>query len=125
MIYTGTETRNPQYTHQHLPRYLSYFMIRYMENVKPGKNGGGWFDPFQCSYNPASYADQGYLTLLGKAAEVTLFSLGNLISRDYALFVPVAGYVMDSADEFLGELGKPTGTAAYVPYHSSHVVIVK
>ncbi|NLO39871.1 MAG: permease, partial [Ruminiclostridium sp.] len=119
MIYTGTETRNPQYTHQHLPRYLSYFMIRYMENVKPGKNGGGWFDPFQCSYNPASYADQGYLTLLGKAAEVTLFSLGNLISRDYALFVPVAGYVMDSADEFLGELGKPTGTAAYIPYHSS------
>lgn len=119
MIYTGTETRDPQYTHQHLPRYLSYFMIRYMENVKPGKNGGGWFDPFQCSYNPASYADQGYLTLFGKAAEVTLFSLGNLINRDYSLFVPIAGYVLDSADEFLGELGKATGTAAYIPYHSS------
>jgi hypothetical protein len=119
MIYTGTETRDPQYTHQHLPRYLSYFLMRYLENIKPGKNGGGWFDPFQCSYNPASYADQGYLTLLGKAKEVTLFSLGNLINRDYSLFVPIAGYVLDSTDEFLGELGAPTGTSAYIPYHSS------
>jgi hypothetical protein len=118
MIYTGTETRDPQYTQQHLPRYLSYFIMRYLENVKPGKNGGGWFDPFECGYNPASYADQGYLTLFGKAAEVTLFSLGSLISRDFSLFVPIAGYVLDSADEFLGELGNPVGTATYVPYHS-------
>lgn len=44
MIYTGTETRDSMYTQQHLPRYLSYFIMRYMENVKPGKNGGGWFD---------------------------------------------------------------------------------
>jgi hypothetical protein len=119
MIYTGTETRDPQHTHQHLPRYLSYFLMRYLENVKPGKNAGGWFDPYQCGYNPASYADHGYLTLFGKAREVTLFRLGSLLHRDFSLFVPIAGYVLDTADQFLDQLGNPVGTAAYIPYHSS------
>jgi len=117
-IYTGTETRDPQHTQQHLPRYLSYFIMRYLENVKPGKNGGGWFDPYQCTYNPASYADQALLTLLGKSREVTLFCLGSLLSRDYSIFVPIAGYIFDSVDEFIGGLGNPTGTACYLPYHS-------
>jgi len=55
MVYTGTETRNPENTHQHLQRYLSYFLMRYLENVKPGKNGGGWFDSIDCMYNMNSY----------------------------------------------------------------------
>jgi len=118
MIYTGTETRDPQHTQQHLPRYLSYFIMRYLENVKPGKNGGGWFDPYQCAYNPASYADQALLTLLGKSKEVTLFCLGSLLNRDYSIFVPIAGYMLDTVDEFAGSLGNPTGTACYLPYHS-------
>ncbi len=119
MIYTGTETRDSTYTQQHLPRYLSYFLMRYMENVKPEKNGGGWFDPYQCSYNPQSYADQAYLTLFGKAKEVTLFCLGSLLDRDLSLFVPIAGYVFDTMDKFLGSLENPTGIACYIPYHSS------
>lgn len=118
MIYTGTETRDPQHTQQHLPRYLSYFIMRYLENVKPGKNGGGWFDPYQCSYNTASYADQALLTLLGKSREVTLFCLGSLLNRYYSIFVPIAGYIFDTVDEFIGSLGNPTGTACYLPYHS-------
>jgi hypothetical protein len=45
MIYAGTETRDPVYTAQHLQQYQGYAIMRYFENVKPGKNGGGWVDP--------------------------------------------------------------------------------
>lgn len=118
MVYTGTETRNAQYAQQHLPRYLSYFVMRYLENVKPGKNGGGWFDPYECTYNPGSYAEQTYLTLFGKAKEVTLFCLGSLLEEDGRIFIPIAGHVFDTLDERLGNLGTPVGTACYIPYHS-------
>lgn len=119
MIYTGTETRNPQYTQQHLPKYLSYFNMRYLENVKPGKNGGGWFDPYECNYNLTSYADQAYLTLFGKAKEVALFSLGSLLDEEFSLCIPVVGQVFNNLDKELGALGNPVGTACYIPYHSS------
>lgn len=117
-IYTGTETRDPRYTQQTLQRYLSYFLIRYLENVKPGGNGGGWFDTFDCMYNLGSYAEQGYLTLFAKAREVTLFCLGTLLERD-SIFVPIAGYVFEQVDRFLGKLGNPVGLPCYKPYHSS------
>ncbi len=54
-IYTGTETRNPVYAAQHLPKYLSYFIMRYLESAAPGRNLGGWFDPYECTYNLTSY----------------------------------------------------------------------
>ena len=34
-IYTGTETRDPVITDQHLQQYESYLIIRYFENIKP------------------------------------------------------------------------------------------
>ena len=117
MIYTGTETRNPQYTQQTLQRYISYFLMRYLENVKPGKNGGGWFDTFDCLYNMGSYAEQVYLTLFAKGREVTLFCAGLLMSRG-SIFVPLAGYVFEQVDKFLGQLGSPVGVPCYKPYHS-------
>ena len=116
-IYTGTETRDPAHSQQTLQRYLSYFLVRYLENVKPGKNGGGWFDTFDCLYNLGSYAEQCWLTLFAKAREVTLFSAG-LLHRD-AICAPVAGHAMEAADAFLGQLGAPIGIACYKPYHSS------
>ena len=39
-IYTGTETRDPVYSNQHLQQYLGYSIFRYFENIKPGGNGG-------------------------------------------------------------------------------------
>ena len=42
-IWTGTETRDPG-SAQHLQNYLSYNIIRYFENLRPGYNGGGWVD---------------------------------------------------------------------------------
>lgn len=119
MVYTGTETRDSQYTQQHLPRYLSYFLMRYLENVKPGRNGGGWFDPFECSSNLNSYVEQARLTLLGKAREVTLFCLGALLDEASSMYAPLVGSTFDVMDKYLGHLGNPIGAACYIPYHSS------
>lgn len=119
MLYTGTETRDPQHAQQHIPRYLSYFFMRYIENIKPGKNGGGWFDPFECSYNLNAYVEQARLTLFSKAREVTLFCLSALLQEGHSLVVPLVGHVFNTLDKYLGYTGNPIGTAAYIPYHSS------
>src|SRR5262249_61652952 len=37
-IYTGTETRDPGITDQHLQQYESYLVWRYFNNIKPGGN---------------------------------------------------------------------------------------
>ena len=42
-IWTGTETRDPG-SAQHLQNYLSYNIVRYFDNIAPGRNGGGWVD---------------------------------------------------------------------------------
>ena len=115
-IYTGTETRNPKYSQQHLPKYLGYFVMRYLENAAPGRNLGGWFDPFDCNYNLSSYLEQGYLTLFGKAKEVTLFCLGALRKQGpWRLMAPAIGEMFKECDEYLDKLGNPIGAAAYRP----------
>ncbi len=114
-IYTGTETRDPSYSQQHLQSYLSYFIMRYLENVKPGRNGGGWFDNFDC-YNPVNYIEQANLTLFSKPKEVTLFCYSRMKNTFH---MPLASFAFEQADKFLGKLGKPTGVACYKPYHSS------
>lgn len=118
-IYTGTETRNPMYSQQHLPKYLSYFIVRYLEHVKPGKNLGGWFDPYECTYNLTSYLDQAYLTLFAKAKEAMLFNLSSLTKDPtFHNFAPAVGRMMEDVDGYLQLLGTPTGVATYLPYHS-------
>lgn len=115
-IYTGTETRNPDYAQQHLPKYLSYFIMRYLESAAPGRNLGGWFDPYECTYNLTSYLEQAYLTLFGKAKEVTLFCLGSLIDDPrYQTFPPAVAQAFEEMDAYLDKLGRPVGAAAYRP----------
>lgn len=115
-IYTGTETRNPDYAQQHLPKYLSYFIMRYFENVAPGRNLGGWFDPYECTYNLSSYLEQAYLTLFAKSREATLFCLGSLMDDgDYQVFPPAVGQLFGEVDAYAGKLGNPVGVAAYLP----------
>jgi hypothetical protein len=77
-IYTGTETRDPIYSNQHLQQYESYLIFRYFENIKPGGNGGGWVDTGGMIYADR-YAEQLWLTLFAKAPEVTLFDFGQLL----------------------------------------------
>jgi hypothetical protein len=114
MIYTGTETRDPHFTHQNLPRYLSFFLPRLMERVKPGKNGGGWYDLFECSLE--DYVQQAYLTLFSKCREQMLFCFPLLAY--FPLYTAAVGAFFDEADPVIGQLGEPTGIACYKPYHS-------
>ncbi len=71
-IYTGTETRDPVLSAQHLQPYESYGIVRYFDNIAPGRNGGGWVDPGGMT-SLDRYAEQLALTLFAKAPEVTLF----------------------------------------------------
>ncbi len=76
-IYTGTETRDPVFSDQHLQQYESYLIIRYFNNIAPGRNGGGWVDPFGAAYADR-YAEQFWLTLFAKAPEITMFDYRSL-----------------------------------------------
>jgi hypothetical protein len=71
-IYTGTETRDAVNSNQHLQPYLGYLIWRYFNNLAPGKNGGGWVDPF-ASTTLDRYGEQLWMTVLSKAPEMTLF----------------------------------------------------
>lgn len=117
-IYAGTETRDPVHTQQNLQPYSSYFVMRYLENVRPGGNLGGWFDTLDCSYNLNRIAEQAYLTLFSKAKEATVYSIGTLLTQDL-ITIPVLGYTFEAADQLVPSLGTPIGVAAYKPFHSS------
>ncbi len=82
-IYTGTETRDAVIFAQHLQPYLGYNIIRYYENIAPGRNGGGWVDPFASNYSDR-YAEQLWITLFAKAREQTLFDFRSLSRPIYA-----------------------------------------
>jgi hypothetical protein len=114
-IYTGTETRDQSHGHQHLQPYESYEAFRYYENIAPGRNGGGWVDPFGIA-KLERYAEQLALTLLAKAPEVTLFDFGNLASDPR--LPPAAGAAFEAVDAVLGDLGEPVGLAACKPLNS-------
>jgi hypothetical protein len=77
-IYTGTETRDPVITQQHLQPYESYLIFRYLENVKPGANLGGWVDTGAIR-DLDRYAEQIWLTLFAKAPEITLFDFRQML----------------------------------------------
>ena len=72
-IYTGNETRDPFNDKQHLQQYQGFSIFRYFENLKPGRNAGGWVDTGGM-YCLDRYAEQLWLTLFAKAPEVTLFN---------------------------------------------------
>ncbi|WP_040951562.1 hypothetical protein [Gorillibacterium massiliense] len=113
-VYTGTETRDPAITQQHIPRYASYSLLRWMENLAPGKNGGGWFDSFDCTYTEY-YLEQAYLTLFAKAKEMTLFCY-SILKESY--YIPALGHQLDKLDALIGQLGNPVGMKVYEPHHA-------
>jgi hypothetical protein len=142
-IYTGTETRDPVITDQHLQQYESFGTIRYFENIAPGRNGGGWVDTYSLRYLDR-YAEQIWDTLFAKAREFTVFEWSAMTqpfeTGDRAAWekqptsfnfsemtngtstqtwARVAGYSLEQADKFLGQLGNPIGIASYKPLHSS------
>lgn len=77
-IWTGTETRDPDSVEWgRKAQYEAYFIMRWLEEVGGGKNGGGWFDPYGCS--PETYVEQARQTVLGDAKEAVLFCYGSLL----------------------------------------------
>ena len=142
-IYTGTETRDPVNTDQNLQQYESYEIMRYFDEVAPGRNGGGWVDTYSIRYIDR-YAEQLWLTIFGKAREMTLFNYALLLrdatpgerpwanassnlqwekisarSNGKPIFASVAGDALDQVKTFAGKLGNPIGIASYRPPHAT------
>jgi hypothetical protein len=145
-IYTGTETRDPEITDQHLQQYESYQIFRYFENIKPGGNGGGWVDTYGIRYVDR-YAEQLWDSMFSKAPEMALFNWDELLkpvepgkrdawkdqhtTLDYNQMLAyrnahgdptmarVAGYSLEQVDALVGQLGKPIGLKSYKPYQST------
>ena len=113
-VYTGTEARHSAQHDQHLPRYLSYSLPRWVENVAPGRNGGGWFDPFDCDRFD-TYLEQSYLTVFSKCKEVMMFCWPALANNKRA--TPL-GFMYNKLDKIIGECGNPTGLKVYIPFNS-------
>jgi hypothetical protein len=145
-IYAGTETRDPVETDQNLQQYEGYNIVRYFENIDPGKMGGGWVDTYDIRYIDR-YSEQLWLTVFAKAKEMTLFNYMNLLqaaqpgdrpwnragskqttdvqwdkivdrAKGKPLFASVAGDALDQVKPFIDKLGKPIGIASYRPYHA-------
>jgi hypothetical protein len=148
-IYTGTESRDPVITDQHLQQYESYQIVRYFNNVKPGGNGGGWVDTYDNRYLDR-YAEQLWDTMLAKAPEIMLFQYSNLLAPAEAgdrkawasldtsfnmaglekwraasgftapaSYATTAGYALSSVNAVVDKLGAPIGIASYKPYQST------
>ncbi len=148
-IYTGTETRDPVYNDQHLQQYESYEIIRYFDNIAPGRNGGGWVDTYGCRYLDR-YAEQLWDTMLAKTPQIMLFQYSDLLRAAQAgdrkawsnldttfkmaeldkwsarggatgqpSYAAVAGYSLAKVNDVVGKLGDPVAIANYKPYQST------
>jgi hypothetical protein len=141
-IYAGTETRDPVDTDQSLQQYEGYNIVRYFENIAPGRMGGGWVDTFSIHYADR-YSEQLWLTVFAKAKEMTLFSYTDLLrepkpgerpwqtaptnvdwerivkrGQGKPTYASVAGDALDQVKPFIDRLGKPIGIASYRPAHA-------
>jgi hypothetical protein len=148
-IYTGTETRDPVDNDQHLQQYESYEIIRYFDNIAPGRNGGGWVDTYGTRYLDR-YAEQLWDTMLAKTPQILLFQYSDLLQpaqmgnrkawegldttfkagelaqwstnggeTGRPSYGAAAGYALSKVNAVSGKLGKPMGIASYKPYQST------
>ena len=111
MLYTGTETRDPVTTDQHLPRYLSFSLMTYFENMWPEHNGGGWFDNFDMHITE-HYLEQAYLTAFSRPKEMMLFCFQSLVDH---MYTPALGFQLEKLDRLLDFTGNPVGIVCYLP----------
>ncbi|MBR3012919.1 MAG: hypothetical protein IKH60_06340 [Bacteroidales bacterium] len=146
-VWSGTETRDPAGA-QHLQNYLSYNIIRYLDNLRPGHNFGGWVDAGGINMGADRYAEQLWLTMFAKAPEIALFDyrslVGNTINPAWktpwqgtgtsfdwdemmkpfkagvepTTIARIAGYTLAKVDPIVAQLGKPLGIVSYKPYHA-------
>lgn len=148
-MFAGTESRLWAGQEQHLQPYLSYDIMRFMDNLKPGVNRGGWVD--QGGANPIDrYSEQLLDTVFARCPEMCCFNYAAMISpvRSSAItnrawadqhtsldltelqktlptkdasptFADIAGYTLGQVDPVLAKVGKPVGIKCYTPYHAT------
>ncbi len=148
-MFSGTESRLWVGQEQHLQPYLSYDIMRFMDNLKPGVNRGGWVD--QGGANPIDrYAEQLLDTVFARCPEMCCFNYAAMVSpvRSSAItnrawaeqhtsldlaevqktlptkdafptFADIAGYTLGQVDPVLAKVGKPVGIKCYTPYHAT------
>jgi len=148
-MFAGTESRLWVGQEQHLQPYLSYDIMRFMDNLKPGINKGGWVD--QGGANPIDrYSEQLLNTVFARCPEMCCFHYGGMLmhiwpnaisSRTWAdlptslnladlqetfgtndgnlTFADVAAYTLGQADKVLVNVGRPVGIKTYTPYHAT------
>ncbi len=145
-MFSGTESRLWFGQEQHLQPYLSYNIMRFMDNLKPGVNKGGWVD--QGGSNPIDrYSEQVLNTVLARCPEMCCFHWGGMLggirstaNRTWAdqptslnlaevqksvpeggnmTFADVAAYTLGQVDKVLVNVGRPVGIKCYTPYHAT------
>lgn len=124
-VWTGTETRNPA-GQQHLQNYLSYNVITYFENLRPGHNGGGWVDSGGINMGSYRYNEQLQLTMFAKAREMALFDYRQLVGvkipekpESDETIATLCNDVFTTIDKFVHKLGNPVGIKSYKCFHTS------
>ena len=148
-MFSGTETRLWVGQEQHLQPYLSYDIMRFMDNLKPGVNRGGWVD--QGGANPIDrYAEQLQDTVFARCPEMCCFNYAGMLmairanaitNRSWAglstslnladlqktfgtndgklTFADIAAYTLKLADQVLTNASHPAGIKTYTPYHAT------
>ena len=147
-MFSGTESRLWFGQEQHLQPYLSYDIMRFMDNLKPGVNKGGWVD--QGGANPIDrYSEQVLNTVFARCPEMCCFHYGRharrhpaqaISNRTWAdqptslnlaevqktvpdggnpTFADIAAYTLGQVDKVLVNVGKPVGIKTYTPYHAT------
>jgi hypothetical protein len=148
-MFSGTESRLWVGQEQHLQPYLSYDIMRFMDNLKPGVNKGGWVD--QGGANPIDrYSEQLLDTVFSRCPEMCCFHYAGMLgairpnaftNRAWAgqptslnftevlktlgandsnpTFADIAAYTLGEADKALVHVGKPAGIKCYTPYHAT------
>ncbi len=146
-MFSGTESRLWVGQEQHLQPYLSYDIMRFMDNLKPGVNKGGWVD--QGGSNPIDrYSEELLDTVFARCPEMCCFHYGGMLGpvRSFAnrswedqptslnlsevqktlaspeatpIFADIAAYTLGQVDKVLAQVGKPAGIKCYTPYHAT------
>jgi hypothetical protein len=148
-MFAGTESRLWVGQEQHLQPYLSYNIMRFMDNLKSGVNKGGWVD--QGGSSPIDrYSEQLLDTVFARCPEMCCFHYSGMlmqirpnaiISRTWAdqptslnladlykaygvsdsnlTFAHVAAYTLGQVDKVLVNVGRPVGIKTYTPYHAT------
>lgn len=147
-MFSGTESRLWVGQEQHLQPYLSYDIMRFMDNLKPGVNKGGWVD--QGGAFPIDrYSEQLEDTVFARCPEICCFNYIGMIAHPFPAtmtnrpwasrptsldlnrllktigpetnltFADIAGYTLGQVDKVLVHVGKPAGIKSYTPYHAT------